>query len=45
MRLDYSPIVLAIYHPAVALYNPNKKVDIENDLKKIPAILAKIHTK
>ena len=42
MKLDYSPTVLAVYHPAVALYNPNKKIDIERDLQKIPAILKKI---
>jgi len=42
IKLDYSPVVLAIYHPAVALYNPNKKSTIIEDLQKIPEILKRI---
>lgn len=45
IRLDYIPTVLSIYHPAVALYNPNKKTVIIEDLQKIPAILEKLRIK
>lgn len=34
-----SPLVLASYHPAVALYNPNHRETIRADLAKLPAIL------
>ena len=34
-KLDFSPIVLAIYHPAVALYNPSKIDIIKEDLAKL----------
>jgi DNA polymerase len=43
MMLTCMPVVLSIYHPAVALYNPNKKSVIEEDLRKIPEILKKLH--
>ncbi len=45
MKLDCAPTVLSIYHPAVALYNPNKKSIIIEDLQKIPAILEKLRIK
>ncbi|MBP8016539.1 uracil-DNA glycosylase [Candidatus Gracilibacteria bacterium] len=38
-KLDFSPIVFAIYHPAVALYNPSKIETIKEDLGKIKTIL------
>lgn len=34
-KLDFSPLVLAIYHPAVALYNPSKIDIIKEDLAKL----------
>ena len=40
-KLDFSPTVLAVYHPAVALYNPTKKELIKEDLSKIKQILPK----
>jgi DNA polymerase len=40
-KLDFTTKVLAIYHPAVALYNPSKKELIKDDLAKIITILPK----
>lgn len=40
-ELDFAPLVLACYHPAVALYNPNTKATIIEDLQKLPHILHK----
>jgi uracil-DNA glycosylase len=37
--LSFSPTVLACYHPAVALYDPNKRQIIVDDLGKLPALL------
>ena len=37
--LDFSPVVLACYHPAVALYSPNKRDVIKDDLAKLPKLL------
>ena len=34
--LGYEPLVLACYHPAVALYDPRKKQTIVDDLAKLP---------
>ncbi|MBU2524751.1 uracil-DNA glycosylase [Patescibacteria group bacterium] len=36
-------IYLPLYHPAVALYNPNQKKTLFEDFKKIPKILKKIN--
>lgn len=35
-------VYLPLYHPAVALYDPNKKVVLFKDFQKIPLILKKI---
>lgn len=37
--LSFAPTVLACYHPAVALYDPNKRQIIADDLAKLPALL------
>lgn len=36
-------VYLPLYHPAVALYDPNKKVTLLEDFKKIPLVLKKIN--
>lgn len=38
-KLDFSPLVLAIYHPAVALYNPSKVDIIKEDLYKLKTLI------
>jgi len=35
-------VYLPLYHPAVALYDPNKRVVLFEDFKKIPLILKKV---
>ena len=37
--LENSPLVLACYHPAVALYDPRKKQTIIDDLAKLPKLI------
>ena len=37
--LDFTPLVLPVYHPAAALYTPTKKDLIREDLEKIEVIL------
>lgn len=37
--LENAPLVLACYHPAVALYNPSKKQVIADDLAKLPKLI------
>ena len=36
-------VYLPLYHPAVALYDPNKKITLFEDFKKVPLILKKIN--
>ncbi|HRI36199.1 MAG TPA: uracil-DNA glycosylase [bacterium] len=40
--LSFAPVVLACYHPAVALYDPKKRGIITEDLSKLPEIIASV---